>query len=218
MNKPLVKVAIHGALADELGRSEWAFAVSSPAEALQAIEANTGKLIDALWRHWGADYFVAVNGVPVSSIEEMSVMQHADLREITFMPAFKGAGSGSGWMILAGVLLIVLVVVAPYIGIGIGLKAGAVAGTTISATGAAVGTLIVGMGLSLVLSGVASMLAPTPKYDQVERPENTPSYLFNGALNTYRQGNPVPVGFGRMIVGSQIISAGVRAVDLDVSN
>ena len=65
-------------------------------------------------------------------------------------------------------------------------------------------------GMSLVLGGVASILAPTPKTpDPKESPENTPSYLFNGAVNTTAQGHPVPIGYGRLIVGSAVISASI---------
>ena len=42
-----------------------------------------------------------------------------------------------------------------------------------------------------------------------ERPENKPSYSFNGAVNTTAQGHPVPVGYGRLVVGSAVISAGI---------
>ena len=38
---------------------------------------------------------------------------------------------------------------------------------------------------------------------------NTPSYLFNGAVNTTAQGHPVPIGYGRLIVGSAVISASI---------
>ena len=51
---------------------------------------------------------------------------------------------------------------------------------------------------------------PTPKATEPsERPENKPSYSFNGAVNTTAQGHPVPVGYGRLIVGSAVISAGI---------
>jgi predicted phage tail protein len=36
----------------------------------------------------------------------------------------------------------------------------------------------------------------------------------NGSVNTSAQGYPVPVGYGRMIVGSAVISAGIVAEEL----
>lgn len=210
MNTNLVRVRFFGRLAESLGRSDWALSVSSPTEALQAVEANTGKMVSSLLENWASEFFVVVNGVVVKSIEEMTIMRRADLRTIDFIPVFRGAGSGSaGWMILVGVLLVVLVLVAPYGVVGLGTAAS-------TTTGAVAGSILFGAGLSLIMSGVAAMLAPTDKFDKNEKPENTPSYIFNGALNTYRQGNVIPVGYGRLIVGSQVISAGVRAVNINV--
>ena len=52
---------------------------------------------------------------------------------------------------------------------------------------------------------------PEPTIVDTEQVENKPSYLFDGAVNTTRQGNAVPVGYGRLRVGSQVISAGLTA-------
>ena len=69
----------------------------------------------------------------------------------------------------------------------------------------------------MILGGVAQMIAPTAKSsDPSERPENQPSYVFNGAVNTTAQGHPVPVGYGRLIVGSAVISAGIDVDEIAV--
>lgn len=210
MKNNLVRVRFFGRLAESLGRSDWALSVSSPTEALQAVEANTGKMVSSLLENWASEFFVVINGVVAKSIEEMTIMRRADLKTIDFIPVFRGAGgNSSGWMILVGVLLVVLVLVAPYGVVGLGSSASTTAG-------AVAGSIMFGAGLSLIMSGIAGMLAPTDKFDKNEKPENTPSYIFNGALNTYRQGNVIPVGYGRLIVGSQVISAGVRAVNINV--
>ncbi len=60
------------------------------------------------------------------------------------------------------------------------------------------------------------MLAPQPKATAGgAEVTNLPSYTFNGPINTTAQGNPVPLGYGRMIVGSAVISAGITADDYD---
>lgn len=61
-------------------------------------------------------------------------------------------------------------------------------------------------GASLLLSGVAMMLSPVPKLGKEKRNE---SFLFSGAENTYRQGDPVPLVYGKHLVGSVTVSAGV---------
>lgn len=70
------------------------------------------------------------------------------------------------------------------------------------------------MGMSLALGGVAQLLAPKVKAESKEAVENKPSYIFNGAVNTVAQGNPVPILYGRMRVGSQVVSAGITSNDI----
>jgi predicted phage tail protein len=65
-----------------------------------------------------------------------------------------------------------------------------------------------------VLGGVAQMLSPQQKgLSSKDSPDNGASYNFNGPVNTQAQGNPVPLLYGRMIVGSAVISAGIYAED-----
>ena len=70
------------------------------------------------------------------------------------------------------------------------------------------------MGAALALGGVVQMLSPQQRgLSAQDSPENGASYNFNGAVNTSAQGNPVPLLYGRMIVGSAVISAGIFAED-----
>jgi len=70
------------------------------------------------------------------------------------------------------------------------------------------------MGAALMVGGVLQMLSPQPKgLGAQDRPNNRPSYSFNGPVNTSAQGNPVGLLYGQMIVGSSVISAGIYAQD-----
>jgi predicted phage tail protein len=73
-----------------------------------------------------------------------------------------------------------------------------------------IGAALVSMGVSMIVGGIVQMLMPAPKspYDR-DRPDANSSYIFNGPVNTHAQGNPVPVLYGRMTVGSAVISAGI---------
>ncbi|MGY2171872.1 tail assembly protein [Pseudomonas gingeri] len=67
-------------------------------------------------------------------------------------------------------------------------------------------------GFALLAGGVIQMLSPQAKgLGSQDSPNNRPSYSFNGPVNTSVQGNPVPLLYGRMIVGSAVISAGIYA-------
>lgn len=68
------------------------------------------------------------------------------------------------------------------------------------------------MGAALTFGGIAQLLTPTPKTPNVsnyERPEDRPSFLLGGQVNTTLQGNPIPLIGGRMRTGSLVISAGI---------
>ena len=45
------------------------------------------------------------------------------------------------------------------------------------------------------------------KYENIEEIKNK---RFNGPVNTVSQGNPVPVGYGRLKIGSAVISSGLE--------
>lgn len=87
---------------------------------------------------------------------------------------------------------------------------------------ALVGVLLLGPQLAVSLvttgaSGFTDFLTTTPKvasYSSRERPEERPSFLFDGPVNTSTQGLPVPIIAGRMRVGSVVISAGITAEDI----
>jgi predicted phage tail protein len=86
--------------------------------------------------------------------------------------------------------------------IGIGAAA-TLAGTSSTAILATQGLGMLGMGL--LLGGAAMMLAPdVPDGSAGEGAEN---YLFGGPVNTVKQGEPIPLVYGRAIVGSKTISA-----------
>jgi predicted phage tail protein len=72
---------------------------------------------------------------------------------------------------------------------------------------------LIGSGIAMAAGGIVQMLSPQVKAGRADSPNNQPSYVFNGAVNTQAQGNPVPVLYGRMIVGSAVISAGIEADD-----
>jgi len=69
-------------------------------------------------------------------------------------------------------------------------------------------------GFALFAGGALQLLSPQAKgLGTQDSPNNRPSYSFNGPVNTSVQGNPVPLLYGRMIVGSAVISAGIYSED-----
>ncbi|EEQ7963533.1 tail assembly protein, partial [Escherichia coli] len=87
-------------------------------------------------------------------------------------------------------------------------------GSALSAGGFSATTMLFSLGASMILGGAAQMLAPKAK---------TPDYRVtdNGRQNTYfssldnmiAQGNPMPVPYGEMLVGSRRISQDISTRD-----
>ena len=132
------------------------------------------------------------------NLKESDLRSTADA-DIRIAPILMGSKNG-GWLsIIVGAVLIVI--------------GGVIAGWTFGA-GAPVGTAIAMMGVSMIAGGVVQLLTPVQKgRSSRDRPENEPSYNFNGPINTQAQGNPVSVVYGEVIVGSAVLSAGISSVD-----
>jgi predicted phage tail protein len=87
-----------------------------------------------------------------------------------------------------------------------GAKAGLkiIAGIILTVVGFATGqTWLISIGANLIVGGITELLAPGPETEDAD----DPSYLFNGPVNNIRQGLPVPVLYGELIVGGGAISA-----------
>src|SRR5207248_1774932 len=86
----------------------------------------------------------------------------------------------------------------------------------IAGTGLTYGSVIL-LGASMILSGVAGLLAQPPTPDaptDMAAPADRPSFLFNGVTNNSQQGGPVPLVFGTHLTGSVVVNAGLNAEDI----
>ena len=204
-SQPLRTIKLTGILGRKFGRIHR-LAVDSPAEAVRALCAIKQGFRAFLERSHldGFGYKVLVEKVAISkdSAETDLHMQHGANTVFTFAPRPTGAKSGLGQIIL-----------------GVALVAAAfwTAGWSLSGLMASTAAKGVAMfGASLFLGGVTQMLSPTIKSSTSESDANKPSYIFNGAVNTTAQGQPVPVLYGRMMVGSAVVSAGLTSKDIPI--
>lgn len=197
-------VLLYGHLGKRFGRRHR-YDVRTPAEAVRALCATLNGFRAYMIEHSRPGYRVLVGREP----RTLQTLAYPADGAIKIVPVTAGAGNGFGQIILGAAL------------IGFGVLTGG-ASLTLSAAWSAGGLAFLGylatnIGVSLVLGGVAQMLAPQPKMQgPADRPENKPSYAFDGPVNTLAQGNPVPVCYGRLIVGSQVISAGIAAEEYPV--
>lgn len=186
-------VKLLGELGKEFGKT-YKFDIANPAEAVRALCANfpTFKqhLIDSGKRGVGYRVVVGKEDQKVDDLYNPSGNQ-----VIKFVPVLQGAGGNGVIQTILGVALIAAAYLIP----------------------SPASPYLLSFGISLALGGVVQMLSPQQNLtsqDANNSPDNKPSYTFNGAVNTSAQGYPVPVGYGRMMVGSAVISGGITVEEL----
>jgi len=191
-------VKVYGELKKRLGQGRFELDVATPAEAIRALCSNFPGLqkwiIDSEQDGVGFKVKVGKESIGEDNLEELHFpWSERDVFSIT--PVLTGAGRGWG-KVLIGVLL---VAGAMYFGV-----AGGKLGLEIGAGAAKVMTQV---GISMTLYGVAEMLSPVPKMP--DDPEQLQSFSFSGVVNTSKIGSPVPIAYGRVFVGSSVISSGL---------
>ena len=187
-------ILLYGFLGAEFGKVHL-YSVQTPAEAIRALCATIDGFKKALID--GEHYRVVIGGRRDSEIDQISYPT-SDKETIRIVPIVAGS-NGFGKVLLGAALI----ATSFYTG-------GATSGFFAGATGSFISSAAGNIGFALVLGGVSELLFKPPSAPKsAESPESRPSFIFNGAVNTSRQGNTVPVCYGRMIVGSQVISAGI---------
>lgn len=186
-------IRLYGLLGKKFGK-KFELDVKNPAEAIRALSVLIKGFKQHIVDDKDAGYKIFVGTEDIYSVDIN--MPTSDREVIRIVPIACGAAKSknSSTKIIVGVILIAL---AYYFGGPYGGQAMTYGWGIISS-----------IGMSLLLSGVSDMIVDS----MVEEPEladNNPSYIFDGPVNTTRQGNPVPVGYGRLRVGSQVISAGL---------
>lgn len=197
----MTKVILYGHLAKQFGKLHH-FNVRSPREAVAALMANFPGFKGHVLKHNEPGYHVRVGR---EFRDEEGLVYPAD-DVVRIIPAVSGA-SGAG-KILLGAALIFAAFALP----GSTFLLGALGEGGLMALAGATKS----MGMAMVLGGVAQVLFPMPKMGSSEPTESTPSYNFNGPVNTVTQGNPVPICYGELIVGGQVISALIDTGDIAI--
>lgn len=193
-------IILNGQLGKTFGRRHR-LDVRTAGEAVRALVANFPAIEKHLIETKGVGYRVKLHDTPLQDLRE--IHHPVGGGTITITPVIAGAGGNGLGQVLLGAALIAAAFIP---GLNVAVWAGA---TTTWAS------VAFGVGVSLALGGVSQMLAPQPKSQSPsERPENAPSYMFNGPVNTTAQGQPVPVGYGRLIVGGAVISAGLTTEEI----
>lgn len=175
----LRKIRLYGSLAKFVGARVLEADISTAAEAVRFLAAN----FEGLEQHMADKHYRVITHTSLTTDELHDI---TNVETIKIVPVV--AGSGPVGRILAGIALIAISFFVPF-----------------------VAPILFGLGASLVLGGVAQLITPVPKIAQGEDSvsDTKRSYNFSGIQQTSRAGTPVPLVYGKTLVGSVVISAGI---------
>ena len=203
-------VKVYGALRELLGKTRFEFVADTPAQAMRALLVNYPQL-----EQWlvdseknGVAYRVTVGKQKIHEQDVSGMFLPWSEQDVfSIAPVMTGAGRGVGMFVLGAVLVGTAIFTGgaslAFGAGGFGLASGVTATTALGLSIAA-GNI----GVALVLGGVAQMLSPVPK--PPKEATLLESNSFSGIQQTVRQGVPVPIAYGRVFVGSAVISAGLN--------
>lgn len=209
----MTTVYLYGHLGRTFGH-RWHLDVASPAEAVRALMANRRDFHAYMVQHSAPGYRVFVGADPIRDVERLS--DPIGRQAIKIVPVVAGAAKDPTIGIIVGAILVAAVVISfQYEFLPFALTAAGAGGTTTLTVAGQIALTAGFIGAGMVVGGVSQLLAGTPKAPGIsEKDANRPSFLFNGVVNTTAQGHPVPIGYGRMRVGSAVISAGITTEDI----
>ena len=186
------KVHLYGALGQQFGETHE-FEVATVSETIQALRANFEQFTNAL-RH--GFYRVVVgkteaNGLELDELEAASFKLGS--QELHIVPVIEGSKRGGLGKIIAGIALI-----------GLSAVTGGAAGAMMLQPlwgAATVGSVIGSIGTGLLLTGVASLIAPQQKSE-----DDAKSHTSSGPAVSTREGGIVPIAYGEVITGGTMIN------------
>jgi len=215
MKNTVRRINLEGELGEKFGKV-WNLNVSSPVEAIRAIDVQR----KGFRKHFldthnaGMGYDIIIGDQGIKQVEEIGFP--APIRDdFTFIPIPAGSKQqqSGGFYFVAGLLL--FAASGGFSALGQMGAVGAEAGFAAQFGAANMGLFGQGgsyffamAGAALMAGGVSMMLAPSITEDDTNEEQ---SYLFDGPVNTAKQGVPVPVLYGRMIVGGATVSASVSS-------
>lgn len=192
----MITLHLHGALAEDYGDT-FKVEAATPREAVVALAYQCPKYRETLTTN---NWHIFVGKENDITEQELDISL-GKVTDVYLMPVIQGA-SGAFNFVVGSVLVI--------------------AGVFLNATGvgAPIGTMMIGAGIGMMIGGIIQMTTKMPGADDMSRDsvDEKASFLFGGPTNTATQGVAIPRGYGRMMVGSVVVSVALYSEQLQNVN
>ncbi|MGG6157315.1 tail assembly protein [Salmonella enterica] len=201
---PVARICLHGDL-ERFGR-RFSLSIKTGAEGVYALAMQIPGFREKMSEGW---YQIRIAGEDVSE-ETLSARLHEPLPPgavIHIVPRMEGAKNAGAFQVVLGAVAIA----ASFFTAGASLAAW---GAALSAGAISASSVLFSVGLSMMIGGVAQMLAPKPHSPSSHHADNGRQNVYFSSLdNMIAQGNPLPILYGEMLVGSRRISQSLSTRD-----
>ena len=178
-------VNIHGILGREYGNS-FLLSLPNPKDVLEAIDCNRQGFLQRLveLQREGLCYDMIINKKRITNGPDMDHMSNP--ATVDLVPAISGSGPLMAPLLMTTGLF--------------------TAGSTALAFAASIANFV-------LFAAISYALTPKPENEALEisSKASKSSLIFSNTANLASQGSPVPIGYGRLLVGSQVIQATIKS-------
>lgn len=191
----MTKIHVKGILGRKFG-CFFKINISNAISALKAVDANRPGFLNELFNlnKKNINYYMICDSEYISSSNEL--LEKRKIQNIYIIPAIVGSGS--------------------FVAAGLGFAAGSAA---YAITSFLVNTLVstaISLGVSFLMNSINKQASPPQQNIAVGGATSVieakgKSYVFSNNVNSAEQGSAIPVGYGKMKVSSQILSASVKS-------
>lgn len=205
MEQEITKIHLGGALGKKFGEV-WNLYVSSPSEAIKAININTNGKFGEYLRKQGQSKFYKISiANKKNTLNRMELGNSSGTRDIYIMPAIKGNKSGWGKILAA-----IVIIIASYY-VGGGFSSGGFSSAGFSGSLASAG---ISLGVSMLIGGIVQLMTPVQDFNANQDATATAgSNIFQGNATAIIQGGVVTVVYGRALVSPMPVSIAFNNFD-----
>jgi predicted phage tail protein len=191
----MTEIFVHGKLGKEFCR-HFRASIRNPKDAISVIDANFEGFEMRIFElsKLGLQYTLVADDQIIASPEDLCGKK--SYKEIHIVPTVCGAGVAA---------------------IAVGVVSLLASAAAYSAGAFLLSSVLLSVGMAAISFGIQSLLAKPPGFNNASNARSSDvsatsrSFMFTNKENIFQQGNPVPLGYGRLRIGSAVVQQTIKS-------